>query len=84
MPFGYDPGGQHVFDVWSVRIRLAQDDGSSFAFILRETYIASRTLEEELERLKVSWNGERELGQLSVQRRIEELQKRMQNPTKSR
>jgi hypothetical protein len=80
---GYDPGGQYVFDVWSVRIRLAREDGSSFAFILRETYIASRTLEEELERLKASWNGERELGQCSVWRRIEELQKRIQNPTKS-
>lgn len=48
---GYDRGGSHIFDVWSVRIRMERADGSSYAFVLRERVVGSRTLEEELERL---------------------------------
>jgi hypothetical protein len=45
---GYDPGGDFVFDVWSVRIRMYRPDRSSYAFIIRERMIRSRTIEEEL------------------------------------
>jgi hypothetical protein len=45
---GYDPGGAFVFDVWSVRIRMSRPDGSSYAFVIRERLVCSRTLEEEL------------------------------------
>jgi hypothetical protein len=48
---GYDRGGDHVFDVWSVRIRMDREDGSSYAFVLRERKLRSRTLVEELARL---------------------------------
>ena len=48
---GYDRGGAHVFDVWSVRIRMERDDGSSYAFVIRERVVASRTLREELKKL---------------------------------
>ncbi len=48
---GYDRGGAHIFDVWSVRIRLEREDRSSYAFLIRERVIGSRTLEDELERV---------------------------------
>ncbi len=48
----YDLGGDYVFDVWSVRIRMTRPDGSSYAFILRERTLRSRTLVEELARLE--------------------------------
>jgi|TARA_B110000305_G_scaffold110657_1_gene124604 hypothetical protein len=48
---GYDRGGSHVFDVWSVRIRMDRPDGSSYAFRIRERTIGSRTLPQELARL---------------------------------
>lgn len=46
----YDLGGDYVYDVWSVRIRMSRPDGSSYAFVLRERTIRSRTLTEELAR----------------------------------
>ena len=49
---GYDRGGNHVFDVWSVRIQIERPDKSSYSFVLRERAIANRTLEEELNRLE--------------------------------
>ncbi|MEM9283571.1 MAG: hypothetical protein AAGA96_17250 [Verrucomicrobiota bacterium] len=48
---GYDRGGSHVFDVWSVRVRMEREDGSSYAFVIRERVVGARTLEEELKRL---------------------------------
>ena len=48
---GYDRGGTHVFDVWSVRIRMERADGSSYAFVIRERAVGARTLKEELGRL---------------------------------
>lgn len=48
----YDLGGDYVYDVWSVRIRMTRPDGSSYAFILRERTVRSRTLAEELARLE--------------------------------
>ncbi len=48
---GYDRGGAHVFDVWSVRIRMERADESSYAFVIREHVVGYRTLEEELQRL---------------------------------
>lgn len=78
---GYDPGGEHVFDVWSVRIRLERADGSSFAFQIRERMIASRTLAQELERLEglVAANPEmiRQIGGYRMADRIESLKRRI-------
>ncbi|MEM9280548.1 MAG: hypothetical protein AAGA96_01860 [Verrucomicrobiota bacterium] len=48
---GYDRGCSHVFDVWSVRVRMEREDGSSYAFVIRERVLGARTLEEELKRL---------------------------------
>jgi hypothetical protein len=45
---GYDRGGAFILDVWSVRIRMYRPDRSSYAVIIRERMIRSRTLEEEL------------------------------------
>ncbi|MGJ8697991.1 MAG: hypothetical protein ACSHYF_16855 [Verrucomicrobiaceae bacterium] len=46
-----DPGGAHIFDLWSVRIRINRPDLSSYAFPIRHRIIASRPLQEELTRL---------------------------------
>ena len=33
---GLDPGGDFIFDVWYVRIRLNKEDGGNYAFTIRE------------------------------------------------
>lgn len=80
---GYDLGGDYVFDVWSVRIRIQRPNKSSYAFIIRENVVASRTLQEELDRLKSSTgqlpNGERMPGWRRVEDRIKELENRIAN-----
>ena len=49
---GFDRGGEHVFDVWSVRIVMQRSDNSTYAFLIRERVIGARTINEELSRLK--------------------------------
>ena len=79
----FDPGGDFVFDTWSVRIRIKRPNGSSYAFVIRERVLASRTLAEELDRLQafLSDNGiERMVGGHRYRERVESLQSRIGSP----
>ncbi len=77
----FDRGGEHVFDVWSVRIRLKRGDGSSFGFVIRERVVASRTLQQELDRLEAMVAAEpdlaHEVGGHGTMDRVDELKKRI-------
>lgn len=85
---GYDRGGDYIFDVWSVRIRFERPDKSTYAFVLRETVIASRTLQEELVRIKASTgqltNGERTPGWHRIESRIRDLERRIAESKEAR
>ena len=77
---GYDRGGKFVFDVWSVRIRIEREDGSSYAFLIRESVLGSRTLEEEvarIERVIEDKNMERMVGGYRIIERVEHLKSRI-------
>jgi hypothetical protein len=80
---GYDPGGDHVFDVWSVRIRMQRPDDSSYSFVIRERVIAARTIVEELDALKDRISAlpeeQRRLpGFYRIHDRVKELEKRIE------
>jgi len=81
---GYDRGS-HIFDVWSVRIRMKRADGSSYEFLIRERVVGSRTLREELERLS-KWIDEEEVekwvGGFNFLERKKELEARIQRDRK--
>ena len=84
---GYDPGGSHVFDVWSVRVRMEREDGSSYAFVIRERVLGARTLEEELQRLDAliaEEEVERWVGGYRILERKKELEARIQAASEGR
>ena len=48
----WDPGGSFVYDVWWVRLRMPKEANGTYSFVIRERFIRSRTLQEELARLE--------------------------------
>ncbi len=82
---GYDRGGSHIFDVWSVRIKIERTDGSSYAFVIRECVVGSRTLSEEVARLSkfIEEKGvERWVGGYRILERKKELMARIKKGAK--
>ena len=81
---GYDRGGSHIFDVWSVRIKIERA-GSSYAFVIRERVVGSRTLSEELARLskRIEEKGiKRWVGGYRILERKNELMARIKKAAK--
>jgi RNA polymerase sigma factor (sigma-70 family) len=48
----WDPGTAFVYDVWWVRLRMPKEANGTYSFVIRERFIRSRTLQEELARLE--------------------------------
>lgn len=49
---GLDRGGDFIFDVWYVRIRLDKGDGGNYAFTIRERVIRARPVSEVADELE--------------------------------
>lgn len=41
---GYEPDDRTVYEVWSVRLRMTREDGSSFVVSVREQMVSSRVM----------------------------------------
>ena len=74
----FDPGGDFVFKICSIRIRITREDGTSDALIVRNSFVASWTLEEELDRLRAKGVDDDALGQFSDAKRIKNLTRRIE------
>ncbi len=48
----WDPGTTFVYDVWWVRLQMPKEANGTYSFVIRERFIRSLTLQEELVRLE--------------------------------
>ncbi len=77
----YDPGTAFIYDVWWVRLRVPTETGGTYAFVIRERFIRSRTLQEELARLETERPGKGEPAIVDggrLQERINDLKARIE------
>jgi len=76
----WDPDGEFVFDVWWVRLQIPKEDGGMYSFPIRERFVSSRTLCEEVIRLeKVLQDTPPLPGRYRIEERIQQLRTMIKN-----
>jgi hypothetical protein len=72
-----DPGGEYVFDVHDIYLRLPTADGGEIGIAIRKRFIASRTLDEEIRRLETELKAAPVLpGRYRLEDRVRQLKDR--------
>ncbi len=69
----WDPGGSFVYDVWWVRLQMPKEANGTYSFVIRERFIRSRTLQEEIDQLEPKPGEEQPVDGGRTQERINDL-----------
>jgi RNA polymerase sigma factor (sigma-70 family) len=74
----WDPGASFVYDVWWVRLRMPKEANGTYSFVIRERFIRSRTLQEEMARLEPKPGEEKPVDGGRTQEYIKALKARIE------
>jgi RNA polymerase sigma factor (sigma-70 family) len=69
----WDPGTAFVYDVWWVRLQMPKEANGTYSFVIRERFIRSRTLQEEIDQLEPKPGEEQPVDGGRTQERINHL-----------
>jgi RNA polymerase sigma factor (sigma-70 family) len=69
----WDPGTEFVYDVWWVRLQMPKEANGTYSFVIRERFIRSRTLQEEIDQLEPKPGEEQPVDGGRTQERINDL-----------
>jgi len=75
---GWDPGMAFLYDIWWVRVQMPKEANGTYSFVIRERFIRSRTLQEEMARLEPKPGEEQPVDGGRTQEYIEALKDRIE------